>query len=429
MFVLGAHLYPIVKQRLSIDNRHFSRYPDCVAMCQSRVVQPSPDRHLRVTLSACALTLLGGLSSGWIGPLLPTMAELQRLTLIQAGTLVSISGIGSITATVLSNLVVARLGPKTCLQLGALFIALGMSGVALGNGFFGLACAVVTVGFGFGFVSVASSMCILQVAGFNAAPALNRLHLFFGVGALTGPFAAAAALASQPSYRTVYACGALAAVVITALLSRTALFGIKEERGVQPATIGVMREPELWCYALLLFLYVGIEVGIATWLYTYLVRENHLAPALASLSMSAVWLGLTSGRLVSAFLSTRAPATPVTAAGMVITPVVLGILATTHHLQWVVVLLVATLGFGFGPIYPNTIAEANTKFREASSTVTPFIITAGSLGGIAFPAMTGYIFSHYGLQSRMAALCLAALFMCVVFAALNISVWRASRAL
>ena len=379
----------------------------------------------RIILAASTFILLSGLNSGWIGPVLPTIETTQALSLVEAGSLVSVSGIGSILAIILSKVIVQRFGAKTCLDLGSIIIAAGMVAVAVGSGFGPLLCAVSVLGFGLGLTSVAGSLCILHVCTSNAAPALNGLHLFFGIGALTGPFVASLALSSPWSYRAMYTSGAVIAAAIAVLLATTPNMRPASPSSQQTSsTLAVAQEPALWLYAIVMFLYVGVEVGTATWLFSYLERESHLKTGLASLTMSILWTGLTIGRLVSAFLCSRMPTARVTGTGMAMMCTALCIISFAPNVPWMVLLMVASLGFGCGPVYPNILADSNGRFKGHASTVTPFVITSGSLGGISFPVLTGYIFAHHGFRAGMGTLAMSALVMFIVFGIMHLQYRR-----
>ena len=47
---------------------------------------------------------------------------------------------------------------------------------------------------------------------------------------------------------------------------------------------------------LFLFAYVGIEVSLGSWAFTFLTEERHEAELISGWTVSGYWLGLTVGR-------------------------------------------------------------------------------------------------------------------------------------
>ena len=121
----------------------------------------------------------------------------------------------------------------------------------------------------------------------------------------------------------------------------------------------VLRSPGVLFGALMLSIYVGLEIGFGTWAFAYLVQNREAAPALASATVSAYWLGLTLGRFVISPTADRLGLTKVQMAYGCL----FGVAAATA-LAWLVPTVVATvagfvlLGFFLGPIFPTTMAVA-----------------------------------------------------------------------
>lgn len=379
--------------------------------------QSDRSEQVRIALAASGVVLIGGLNSGWIGPIIPTIAQAQSLSLQQAGWLVSACGAGSILSISLGKGVVQCIGAKNTLQAGAVLTCAGLAAVAAINGLAPLVAAVLVLGIGLGLTGVAATLCVLEFCGTEATPALNRLHLFFGAGALLGPLVAERALAGPLSYRAAYLGGAVLAFAVAVLLASVRTRQAKGPAPGSKAGEGLWQVPAVWLYAAAMFLYVGVEAGIATWLFTYLVGASRLPEFLASLSMSILWAGLTLGRLLTVHLSKTIPASTITMAALLVSSAAIATLIIKPALGIATLIVVAFLGYGFGPIYPSTLAEANMRFRAHASSLTPLLILAGALGGMTYPALTGYVLENFGLPAGMGALFLTALIMLVAFAA------------
>lgn len=366
-------------------------------------------------LAACAVTMLCGFNTGWTGPLIPAIAKARALDLTEAGLMVSVSAAGSMVTLLLGKLVVDRWGSGGCLTLSVSLLFLGLAGIALAPNLILIALASFIVGTGSGFNSIGATTAAFDTGG--GASAINKVNFFYGVGALAGPLIAWAGLASPWSYHVVYLCGALAAGVILSYLFRlSSTAGRTHERSAGQPILGI---PWLWAYALVIFIYVGIETGTAAWLFTYLQRECSLSVGLASICMTTLWGGLTASRMLAIFLTRKFSARRVNFVSMMMAITALALLTFNQHIV-VTVILVALLGLGYGPIFPNTVANSNERFAVNSTMASTVVITSGAVGAIFVPILIGYCFKNIGLKPGMEVIAVLALIMFLVYLALGL---------
>lgn len=67
----------------------------------------------------------------------------------------------------------------------------------------------------------------------------------------------------------------------------------------------MMKIPQISLYSLFLFLYLGAEVGIGTWLYTFLLKYKGGERFKMSFVTASFWSGITVGRLFLGFVTKR----------------------------------------------------------------------------------------------------------------------------
>ncbi|MFA6210309.1 MAG: MFS transporter [Candidatus Obscuribacterales bacterium] len=356
-------------------------------------------QRMRIIMAACALTLLAGLNTGWTGPLIPKIAQSKGIDLDLAGSIVSVSACGSMLMLLLGKLLCEKLGSRNSLRLAAVIAGIGMVTVSFGPGLVVLAIGAFVIGCGTGLNSIASTTSVLLSDTASSAAALNRVNLFFGIGALAGPLIAWAGLSSHWSYHVVYLFGAAFAFTC-ALLLKIQNPGKKLVTESEPIT-GNIKKPVLWLFALVIYLYVGMEVSSAAWLFTFLQKYSALDLALASISMTVLWAGLTLGRTISVFLCGRYSSIKITLMGMALAASSLLALACFSNLGVATLAIVLLLGLGYGPIFPNVLAAANEHFMPDTTTTSSVVITTGAVGGITLPLLAGYGFTHLSWQMGM----------------------------
>lgn len=353
-----------------------------------------------------AMTCLAGLNCGWFGPLVPSIAVSQKVPLVEAGSLISVYSGGSLIPLAIGRQLVEKFGGRNCLLAAALLFASGLGILSLGAGIIGMSVGAAALGVGAGLNGISGTICLLRLATGSSAASLGRLNVFFGIGALLGPVVALAGLNSPWSYHAVYAFGALYALVVFMSI----LFAKGIDVRVPPSdAMGSKFQPfqtPALLYTASVFLYVGIEVALATWLFTYLNASCNLSKDLAGWSMTALWGGLTAGRMTAVQLFKYIPARRIAIAAMGLASCVILLLAMHPGLGAASLAVIFLLGLGFGPIFPTLVSSASERYKQHSASITSLVVTAGALAGITFPLFVGQLFLKFGHRPGMLVLAL-----------------------
>jgi len=261
----------------------------------------------------------------------------------------------------------------------------------------------------------------------NATTLLNRLHAFFGVGALLGPVLASWILGFA-SWPVVWLVLAVACVPLMA--GFLILYPRPLADGEAPASSGevsreasggllaaTLRQRAVLLGAALLAVYVGLELGMGNWGFSYLVQARGQSELLAGYSVSGYWLGLTLGRFLMSPLASRVGAT---AAGLMFTCLAGVTVATT--LTWLLPGAAAAstglvlLGFFLGPIFPTAMAVAPQLAAARLVPTAIGVMNAGSVvGGSALPWLAGVIAQSAGIWTLLP--------FTVTLALLQLAVW------
>jgi fucose permease len=155
-----------------------------------------------------------------------------------------------------------------------------------------------------------------------------------------------------------------------------------------------------------LFLYVGAEFGLGSWVSTYAHTSAHAGVFAAALLASGFWLALALGRVLTGMYFNRGRDALVlliaSAAGAGIASLALSL--TTGSLG---ISAVCAFGAGLcmGPMWPATIAIASA---EGTSHDTAAAVTLGNAGGLAIPWLQGKVLVGAGPAEGVAvtaALC------------------------
>jgi fucose permease len=362
-------------------------------------------KRLPVVLAYASFVLIG-VKAGATGVLLPAQIADYHVDKASIGITFFALSAGFVVAGGAAGDLMHRLGSRLTLALGGGAFALGQLLLAARPPFIMFVLIHVLSGFGGG---VLESVLNAHLTGLRGATTLlNRLHAFFGVGALLGPLLAAWLLGFS-SWTAVLALIGVAAVplVIGFLLAyprRTP--GPPPEPGGGPERgllASALRERGVLLGATLLSVYVGLEIGVGNWAFSYLVEERGHGATLAGYTVSGYWFGLTLGRFLISPIATRLR---LDAAAMMYA--CMAAVTASATLAWLVPGSVAAtaglalLGFFLGPIFPTTMAVAPDITTARLVPTAIGVMNAGSVaGGSLLPWLAGAIAQGVGVWTLL----------------------------
>jgi fucose permease len=363
--------------------------------------------------------VLVGVNSGVSGVLLPSQMASYGVDRATIGFTFFATAAGFALAGLGTGTLVHRLGIRISLATAGGAYILSMLYLAVRPPFAAFVLAQVVTGFATGIFESALNVYLAGLPG--AASLLNRLHAFFGVGALIGP-ALAAWIVGFASWTGVCFVLAVACVPLVAgfLLAYPGpesaapppaplpgpAPGMPEPSGPAVAGSGMLRaalrDRGVLLGSAMLAVYVGLEISVGNWGFSYLVQGRGLPESLAGYMVSAYWLGLTLGRFLISPIATRIGMTT----ARMMYGCLIGITAAAT-LTWLSPTAVACaalglLGFFLGPVFPTTMAIV-PRLTQARLVPTAIgVMNAASVvGGSALPWLAGTITQNTGMWALL----------------------------
>jgi len=157
----------------------------------------------------------------------------------------------------------------------------------------------------------------------------------------------------------------------------------------------------VWLAALVLLFYVGAEVSLGNWSFSFLTEERHGNLLLSGWVVSGYWFGLTLGRVTLAHAAERIGNRALIQ--LCLAGVVLGLsLIWLVPLQPVAAGGLLLTGFCLGPIFPTTIAlmPGMVPSRLVPSAIG-FLASLSAVGGSLCPWLAGNLAEHLGLWTLL----------------------------
>jgi fucose permease len=358
---------------------------------------------------AFAVFILIGLYDSTLGTLLPNIRDAYHLDAATVSTIFLFGSGGYMLASFNTGLLVRLLGMYRFLLTGIGIMFLGTIILASYPPYW----AIILIGaslisFGVGIIDAGLNAYLASFP--ENGSSLNYLHAFYGVGALLGPAIVSALLVAQLSWNSAYLLWSIVVIVILGgfwFLYRT---GSSTEMA-QSRTTGdsIFRLRVVWLAAFCLLTYVGTEVSLGSWSFTFLKEFRQLPVLFAGWTVSGYWAGLTLGRM---FLARRvlhigevraiSECLAGTMFGLVlclIIPTGVGIAAG-----------LCCVGFFLGPIFPTVIALISRRVPPpllAGS--VGFITSFASIGGAFFPWLAGHVIQWTSLAAFLPYVMIVAL--------------------
>src|SRR5437868_6874213 len=276
--------------------------------------------QLQVGFAFSAFILIGA-NDGALGVLIPSMRLHYGVDKATIGLLFLFQTIGYLIAAFNSGLLVEKLGNRRFLVSGVASFLLGVGALSLMPSFVIVLIMMLPLGFGVAIIDAGLNTYIASMPR-NAA-LLNYLHAFYGTGALLGPVIASAILAMRWGWNSVYVVWigmSLVLLVGFQLVFKEQNSPLQEDVTTKPKSnvlVAALRVPFVWVAALFMLIYVGAEVSVGSWSYSFLTEGRHTPILLAGWMVSGYWIGLTLGRLMLARVAMRVGSVPLISVSIV----------------------------------------------------------------------------------------------------------------
>jgi fucose permease len=309
----------------------------------------------------------------------------------------------------MGGILVERLGMRGFLLVGTGAFLVGTLGFGLEPPFAVILLTRLAVGLGIGMIETGLNIYVSALP--RSASLLNYLHAFYGVGALIGPVVASTILVLNWGWNSTYFVMAALGVpmflgcwLLFKRTSTTTSHTQEEKKSKGTNTLNdTLRLSVVWLASLFLLFYVGVEVSLGNWTYTFLLEDRHQNPLVSGWIVSGYWFGLTMGRFVLQTVAERFNMSNTTLVYVCMGSIILALLFIWFLPTEIVTIIgFSLIGFGLGPIYPLTVALTPklVPARIAPSAIG-FVVSISIVGLAVFPWIAGILSQNVGIWSLL----------------------------
>jgi fucose permease len=354
----------------------------------------------RVTSSSLILlvSFLAFISIGFpdavLGVAWPSIRDVFGLPKSGLSFILVTSGAGYILSGLIAGKLIEWLGVGTLLVVSTAAVALALLGYAIAPAFPVFLCFAIFVGLGSGAID--SALNFFAAEHFTEA-VMNRLHAFFGIGALIGPLIMGAVLEYDASWRWGYV---IVAVILLAMM--TCFVWTRDlwddhatahhaDAGPRAAPFSVvLASPVVWLHIAIFFFCTGVEFTAGQWAFTVMSERFGQTAGIASLWAGLYWGALALGRLTLGAVSERL-GTARTVQASIGGNIVGGILYATGNYEIAVIGLMV-MGYFMAPLFPLLMSLTPRRMGSAiAAHAVGFQVSAAILGGAVVPGIAGFI--------------------------------------
>jgi len=342
-----------------------------------------------------------GLPDGLLGAAWPTMCLEMEVPVSYAGWISVTISMGTIISSLLSDRLTLRFGTGKVTAFSVAATALALFGFSVTKSYWMLFVWAVPYGLGAGSVDASLNN---YVALHYASRHMSWLHCMWGLGASIGPYIMGYALTGGKGWAAGYRYVGMLQIALTAVLFLT-LSLWKERNRTPEGKIQAQREPLKLKEIIRIpgakevlvafFCYCALEQTAILWGSTYFVQLLGVDEERAASLASVFFIGITSGRFLSGFLTMKFSDENMIRLGEGI--ILLGVAVMLLPLgETAAIAGLILIGLGCAPLYPCVIHSTPAHFGEENSQAIIGVQMASAYTGILLiPPAYGILASRF----------------------------------
>ena len=345
------------------------------------------NRKTLITVASAAAFVGMGIAAAMLGPTFGALSERFQMPLENSGIFPGLQFLGASITVLLTGRLLDRMNVRYLLATGTLLLGSGLLILAFAPVLWAGLAGVLIVGLGYGILDVGINVTIAAINPERSGAALNTLNAFYGIGAIIGPQLVNFAF-SQHNFTLAYIISGIIMLCLTVPFSQASLHIHPQDTARQSVAI---RWILLLPFAILLFTYVGAEVGYSSWISTQASKVALVSESRATIPASIFWVGLTMSRMLGNPVLRRITEKQLLIGSILIVGIGIIILLAMPVSENAALVSAFLVGFGCGPIFPTALGIAGDVYPAVRGTASGVLIALGSIGGFIMPWLQGLV--------------------------------------
>ena len=276
-----------------------------VAACYYAATGDTMTHRARLITLNYAIMLQHGVALVLLGPVLPQLISTFGISESSAGLLLGLGSVGFMLSPLLAGTLIDRTGVKRALLIGFCGEMLFLTLFGLSPFFAWAIGANMLLRFSAAFVETSGNALPAIAFGSSTGSLMNRIHVFFGIGALATPILTGMIIEKTGNWRIVFWIVAFLTLLVAIPTVKMHLpQQLARDSGRRQAfPWRVLRDGPTMLGAITMFLYVGAEVGMSAWIVHYLQKYLGFAVVTSTSGLTILWVGIMIGRYINSVLN------------------------------------------------------------------------------------------------------------------------------
>ena len=368
-----------------------------------------------------------GLPDGLLGSAWPNMRVDLNVPISYAGIITIIICLGTILSSLLSGFLNRKIKTGLIVSLSVLLTATALLGFYFSHNFIMLCIFAIPYGFGAGSIDAALNN---YVAIHYKSKHMSWLHCMWGIGATIGPYAMSYVLTNNMPWNNGYLIIAIIQMCLTFIMFMSLpLWKKSSDNSYNPVNEklsfnSIIKTRGIIVLIICFFSYSALEQTSILWASSFLIEKNGISNTLASSLASLFFIGITSGRLISGFISMKLCDRQMIRVGYTI--IILGILLLIFNYNIVIGCIgLVLIGLGCAPIYPSVIHSVPKYFGiNKSQTLIGILMATSYTGTLLMPSFFGIL--AQAITPKILPIYLL-VFLCILITTHEILIYRIKR--
>lgn len=354
---------------------------------------------LLITVGCFLAFFVFGFTDNLKGATLPAMLADLNFNYGVGGNIFFGEYLGFLIATLLTGFLADKFGLKVVIILAGVCLALGVSGYSSFSAAFALSASLFTIGLGLGALELGPNAIIVNLHHQRKGLYLNLMAVLHGLGSMLAPLFAGWMLGMSISWRVIYRWDLLliAVFILYFIVLRFPRSDPQEKNQLDFREIPqVAFKGQLPWFHAAIALYVAAEIGMASWLVTFLQQVRHFSVADSSQALALFFGMLMLGRFLGGFVVHRIGylrSILFAALGAVIC-IFVGLFGPPS-----LSLALPLTGLFFSIIFPTITAAVSDSHPENINTILGVLFTFAGIGALLGPWLVAQSSDLLGLAT------------------------------
>lgn len=254
----------------------------------------------KIVILAFTIMFMNGVVNNLRGQVGPYIMNDFGLNYSRLGFLLSFISIGAMLVFFISGKLIEKFGLIKLLFYGVLLNIFALTTVYLSINYYTLIPAFFLVGTGITLLNIISVNLISLSYSQKRGKMINLLHLFYGVGGIIAPYFVTLVLniGFSWNYSFLFSIGLLLIIFFQFKTTKIPVMEASSRKKIKK-TSELLKDIKVILFSTIIFLQVGVEFSIVTWLAPFLKDIQSRSDYMVSFYISLFFITFTIGRLLA----------------------------------------------------------------------------------------------------------------------------------